>query len=372
MSERVLLTGGAGFIGRHVTAELVEHGYEVRVLDCLHPQVHGDEPDTEALIPAAELVIGDIRDQAKVEQALQGVDHVIHLAAEVGVGQSMYEINRYVSVNEGGTAVLLQALTKAPVERLVTASSMSIYGEGLYRNAMGEFIENAHRRIAEGNVERAWSPVDDDGYPLKPVATPEWKRPSLASVYALNKYAQEQMTLIAAPAYGIDAVALRLFNVYGAGQALSNPYTGVLAIFAARIRNGQPPMVFEDGEQRRDFVHVSDVARAFRLALEHEAAAGEIFNIGSGRDVSINDVARAAASALNRPDLTPQYNGKARAGDIRNCFADIDKAGRLLGFAPQVEFEAGLQSLAEWVAEQQAEDRTGEASRELEARGLVA
>ncbi len=202
--------------------------------------------------------------------------------------------------------------------------------------------------------------------------TPEWKRPSLASVYALTKYAQERLTLMLAPAYGMDGAALRLFNVYGPGQALSNPYTGVLAIFASRLLNGEPPLVFEDGEQRRDFVHVEDVARAFLLALEHPEASGRVFNIASGQDRSILDVARQLADCMGRADLAPRVLGKARAGDIRHCFADIGLAERTLGFRPRRDFAAGVAELAEWLAAQPAEDKVAQACRELEARGLVA
>jgi dTDP-L-rhamnose 4-epimerase len=202
--------------------------------------------------------------------------------------------------------------------------------------------------------------------------TPEWKRPSLASVYALTKYVQERLTLTLAPAYGMEGVALRLFNVYGPGQALSNPYTGVLAIFASRLLNTQPPMVFEDGRQRRDFVHVDDVARAFVLALEEPAAAGQVFNVGSGQDRSILQVGEMLAAAMDKPDLVPETLGKARVGDIRHCFADVSLAREALGFEATRDFSEGLAELAQWVAKQTAHDRVSEARRELEARGLVA
>lgn len=367
MPERILVTGGAGFIGRHVVQCLKAAGFEPRVLDSFHSQVHGEEPALPAALSDIEVIEGNIENPAVVSAALHGIDHVIHLAAEVGVGQSMYEISRYTRVNDLGTAVLLQALTEYPVGRFVVASSMSVYGEGLYRDGDGRLVEDARRQHRPG----LWDPVDAQGRALEPVPTPEWKRPSLSSVYALNKYTQEQLSLIVAPAYGCEAVALRLFNVYGPGQALSNPYTGVLAIFASRILNGKPPMVFEDGQQRRDFVHVEDVARAFVLALEKPDAAGQTLNIASGRSVSIEEVAQRLLEAMDRRDLEPEYNGKLRAGDIRHCVADISRAREVLDFAPQRNFEEGMAALAEWVASQTADDRVYQAREELERRGLV-
>jgi dTDP-L-rhamnose 4-epimerase len=306
-----------------------------------------------------------------VKRALSGADSVVHLAAEVGVGQSMYEVERYTSTNDVGTAVLFETLIEHPVRRVVTASSMSIYGEGLYRDADGELVENAERRgLRDGQT--SWEPLDRLGRPLRPVATPEWKQPNLASIYALNKFVQERITHIMAPPYGMEGVCLRLFNVYGPGQALSNPYTGVLAIFASRLLNGQSPMIFEDGEQRRDFVHVRDVARAFADALELSQAAGGTFNIGSGQDRSVTEVAVELARAMGKNDVTPQIVGKARIGDIRHCFCDASLAAEKLGFRARQEFNEGLAELAEWVAEQTAEDRVEQMRAELEARGLVA
>jgi dTDP-L-rhamnose 4-epimerase len=369
--QRILVTGGAGFIGRHLARALLDSGYEVRVLDSLIEQVHAPDGPFDPVMREVELVRADIRDADSVRRALQGVDKVVHLAAEVGVGQSMYAIDRYVSVNDRGTAVLFQELIDCPVGRVVVASSMSVYGEGLYRRDDGSTVEDAERP-ATRSAQSGWDPVDRHGGRLVPLATPEWKRPSLASVYALTKFTQERLTLTVAPAYGMEAVALRLFNVYGPGQALSNPYTGVLAIFASRLLNGERPLVFEDGEQRRDFVHVEDVARAFVLALEEPAASGGVFNIGSGRDVSIREVGVQLAAAMGRENLEPDILGKARIGDIRHCFADISLARERLGFAPRRRFEDSLGELAAWVERQQAVDRVSQARRELEARGLVA
>ena len=369
MSEQVLVTGGAGFIGRAVCGELLRQGHRVRVLDSLIDQVHGGRiPDD---LPDVELVRADIRDGDAVARALAGVDSVVHLAAEVGVGQSMYEVERYTSTNDVGTAVLFERLIDQPVRRVVTASSMSIYGEGLYHDADGAPVEDA-ARAALRDSQANWEPLDAQGRPLTPVPTPEWKRPSLSSIYALNKFVQERTTHIMAPPYGIEGVCLRLFNVYGPGQALSNPYTGVLAIFASRLLNGQSPMIFEDGEQRRDFVHVKDVARAFAAALFLPQAAGGTFNVGSGHDRSVRQVGEALARAMGRNRIEPEIIGKARTGDIRHCFCDTTLARDKLAFEAREDFEEGLAELAEWVAGQTAVDKVETARSELDARGLVA
>ena len=371
MAETVLVTGGAGFIGRAVTTELLRRGNRVRVLDSLIEQVHGDRERPEDLPDDAELIVGDIRNKDVVTRALQGVESVVHLAAEVGVGQSMYAVERYTSVNETGSAVLFEALIDKPVRRVVTASSMSIYGEGLYHDADGKLVQDAERAPRTSDTQ-SWDPLDQQGRPLSPVATPEWKQPSLASIYALGKYVQERQTLIMTQAYGMEGTCLRLFNVYGPGQALSNPYTGVLAIFSSRLANGQRPMIFEDGEQRRDFVYVGDVARAFCEALVKPEAVGEVFNIGSGQSRSVTDVARSIAGAMNRNNVEPEIVGKTRIGDIRHCFCDGGKAEQQLGFKAGRDFDEGLAELAEWVASQEADDRVDQARAELEAKGLVA
>jgi dTDP-L-rhamnose 4-epimerase len=371
VSERVLITGGAGFIGCHLTRSLLKRGYNVRVLDSLIEQVHGQNQEPPLLEPDAELIRGDVRDPEMLARALSKVDRVVHLAAEVGVGQSMYAVDRYVSVNDYGTAALFQSLILHPVRRVVVASSMSIYGEGLYQDADGAFHEDVLRQ-PRSEADPSWDPLDRQGRVLMPVPTPESKRPALASVYAITKYMQERLTLTLAPAYGMEGVALRLWNAYGPGQALSNPYTGVLAIFASRLHNGQRPMIFEDGQQRRDFVHVEDVARAFVLALERPEAAGKVYNVASGEDRTVEDVGIALARAMGRPELTPEITGKTRSGDIRHNIPDISKVSRELGFSVKRDFAADLAELAEWVALQQAEDRVHEARKELEARGLVA
>ena len=365
---RLLVTGGCGFIGRHVAAELLAHGYNVRLYDAFIEQVHGARQiDPPA---GAEIVRGDMRDGGTLRRALAGCDGVIHLAAEVGVGQSMYEIARYVGANDLGTAVLLEALIDAPVERIVVASSMSVYGEGYYADRDGRVLDTVRRRPAEVRAGR-WEPLSATGEPLTAMATDEAKRPDLASIYALTKYTQERAVMIFGDTYGPDAVALRLFNVFGAGQALSNPYTGVLANFASRLAKGARPTVFEDGAQRRDFVHVEDVARAFRLAWATPAAAGEVINVGSGRAYTITEVAELLAAEMGCPDLAPEILGRARAGDIRNCFADIGKARTILGFAPERRLETSLGPFVDWVRGEMVEDRNDEMRRHLEARRLV-
>jgi dTDP-L-rhamnose 4-epimerase len=350
---------------------LLRQGYEVRALDNLSPQVHGlDGTRPGYLNRDVELMVGDIRDPDAVRRALAGVDGVFHFAAAVGVGQSMYEIAQYMEVNDGGTAVLLEALIERPPERLVVASSMSVYGEGLYRDRTGALVPGQARcpiQLKRGQ----WELRGEDGHPLLPVATPESKTPDLASIYALSKFDQERMCLMIGAAYRIPAVALRFFNVYGARQALSNPYTGVLAIFAARLLNGNRPLIFEDGNQRRDFVHVDDVAEACRLAYEVPQAAGHVFNIGSGAAASIREVACRLAEELDKEELTPEISGKHRVGDIRHCFADISQARDVLGYRPRMTLAEGIQDLAVWLKGQIAADRVNEARRALELRGLT-
>jgi dTDP-L-rhamnose 4-epimerase len=317
-----------------------------------------------------ELVIGDVRDPHAVKRALGGIDVVYHLAAAVGVGQSMYEIAQYTSVNNMGTAVLLEALAADPVQLLVVASSMSLYGEGLYRRRDGTLCTGEERHLGQLRAGD-WEVRDTRGEALTPVPTPETKLPSLASVYALSKFDQERMCLMIGRAYSIPTTALRFFNVFGTRQALSNPYTGVLAIFASRLLNGNRPSVFEDGMQRRDFVSVYDVARACCLVLERPESGGEVFNIGSGHSYTIREIAERIAGVIGKEYLAPEITGKYRVGDIRHCFADISRARASLGYEPHVELEEGLVELAGWLEGQVATDRVDEASAELAARGLT-
>jgi dTDP-L-rhamnose 4-epimerase len=371
MGKHILITGGAGFIGAHVANELLAHGHKVRALDTLSPQVHGpDRKRPDYLASDVELIVGDVRDAAAVALAVEGTDAVVHLASLVGVGQSMYQIAEYTSVNNLGTAVLWEALAKHPVSCVVVASSMSIYGEGLYRDADGTVRAPQDRSLDQLRMHD-WEVRDDHGRLLAPVATPEDKTPCLASVYALSKYDQERLCLMLGRAYNIPAVALRFFNTYGPYQALSNPYTGVLSNFASRVLNGNPPLIFEDGLQKRDFVSVYDVGRAVRLAIDTPSAAGGAFNISSGQPMTVKECAERTVRAIGRPDIEPQITGKWRAGDIRHCFADISLAKQVLGWAPQVTLEQGLEDLANWLTGQTAIDRGLEARAELAARGLM-
>jgi dTDP-L-rhamnose 4-epimerase len=371
MAKQVLITGGAGFIGTHLTDELLRQGYRVRILDNLSPQVHGEECEYPAYLnPEAELIRADIRDPIAITRALKNIDAIFHLGAAVGVGQSMYEIANYTSVNNLGTAILLEGLSRQPVERLIVASSMSIYGEGLYQTPDGTRCESVERSLTRLRA-KCWEPCDRDGIPLTPIPTPETKHPSIASVYALSKFDQERMCLVIGEAYNVPTVALRFFNVFGPYQALSNPYTGVITNFAARLLNGNAPVIFEDGLQMRDFISVYDVARACRLALEAPHVRGRVFNIGSGRPHTILEVALRIAAMLGRAGVQPRILGQYRAGDIRHCYADISLAHKFLDFEPQVGLDEGIKSMAEWLEGQLVEDRSALATRELAARGLV-
>lgn len=370
MRQQILITGGAGFIGSHLANELLQYGYRVRVLDNLCPQVHGPgQKRPSYLNPDVELHIGDVRDPGAVRKALKKVDAVYHFVAAVGVGQSMYEIAEYTSINNLGTAVLLEAILKTPIRRMIVASSMSLYGEGLYKTSAGRVVSDASRGLTQIRAQE-WELRDEHGEPLTPLPTPETKQPVLNSIYALNKYDQEQMCLMIGRSYNIPTVALRFFNIFGPHQALSNPYTGVLAIFASRLLNCRAPLINEDGMQKRDFVSVYDVARACRLALEVPEAAGEIFNVASGKQYTIRELGLRISRALGKT-IEPEITGKYRAGDIRHCFADVSKARKVLGYKPEVKLEEGLQDLASWLEGQIAYDRVAESRNELAARGLM-
>jgi dTDP-L-rhamnose 4-epimerase len=362
--ETVLITGGAGFIGSHLADELLQAGYRVRALDSLVEQVHGDAERPSYLADDVELLAGDVRNGEVVRAALESVDAVVHLAAKVGVGQSMYQLAEYPAANSAGTGVLLEALLDHPVRKLVVASSMSIYGEGAYEPVRA--AERTREQLERGE----WEPRGRNGEELRPVPTPEAKEPSLASVYALTKFDQERMCLLYGAAYDVPAVALRFFNVYGPRQALSNPYTGALAIFASRLLNGRAPVIYEDGAQRRDFVHVRDVTRACRLALERDGADGQPVNVGSGRSASVLELAESLTRVLGK-EIEPELTGKFRAGDIRHCFADVARAREALGFEAEIALEDGMAELATWLEDQVATDRFDEAAAELTERGLT-
>lgn len=373
MSQQILITGGAGFVGSHLADQLLCEGHAVRVLDILTPQVHGGRaPDY--LSPEVELIVGDVRDPATVRRALDRVDVVFHFAAAVGVGQSMYEISRYMSTNTQGTAELLQAIldSKYAPQKLIVASSMSIYGEGSSTcSQCARHVAPPVRPLGQLKSSHWELRCAECGGVLKPVPTGEHKPSETNSVYALSKRDQEELCLIYGRTYGIPVTALRFFNIYGTRQALSNPYTGVAAIFAARLINGQPPLVFEDGRQLRDFVSVYDIVRANLLAMQRPQSDGEVINIGCGKPISILQVAEILAGALGK-QIAPVVTQKYRAGDIRHCYADLSKARALLGYEPRVTHEEGFRELAEWLAQQQAEDKAETMLSELNAYGLTA
>jgi dTDP-L-rhamnose 4-epimerase len=368
--KNILITGGAGFIGSHLADALLARGHFVRALDNLSLQVHGkDAKRPEYLDSRVELIVGDVRDGAAVERALEGIHAVFHLAAAVGVGQSMYEVERYTSVNNLGTAVIMDRLVRKPVERLVVASSMSVYGEGLYRERSGATRE-VPSRTAEQLGRSEWD-LSVNGQRLLPTPTPESKSVRLESVYALSKYDQERMCLVLGRSYGLPTVVLRLFNVFGPRQSLSNPYTGVLALFASRLLEGRRPLVYEDGEQRRDFVSVHDVARAFCLALESEAAPGAILNIGSGESRTVSQIARKLAQLVGKPHLVPEITGQHRIGDVRHCYPDVRRAESVLNFRAAIDFDAGLAELARWLDTQVGRSRQHVVAALEEQRGLA-
>ena len=367
----ILVTGGAGFIGSHLVDALIARGHRVRILDVLAPQVHVTGKP-QYLNPKAEFIRGDVCDNSLVEESLDGIDAVYHEAAEVGVGQSMYEIQKYVRANDFGTAVLLEALMKrrSQIRKLIVASSMSIYGEGACRNATGAVVYPAIRPASQ-LVERRWESICPTTREiLTPIGTSEEKQLDPTSVYAVTKQDQEQFCLVVGRAYGIPTVALRYFNVFGTRQSLSNPYTGVCAIFASRLLNDQPPVIYEDGEQTRDFVHVSDIVQANLLALETDRADYQAVNVGTGRATSVRQVMKMLAEGLGK-QIEPEITGKYREGDIRHCVADITRARKLLGYEPKVSIEQGIPELLEWAANQETSDKVAEARAELESLSLV-
>jgi len=368
---RVLVTGGAGFIGSHVAEALLARGHEVRALDNLDPQVHGPAAQRPARLPSdVELIIGEVRDRAALARALDGIDAVVHLAAAVGVGQSMYQVEHYIGVNSGGTATLWELLIERRdrIRKVVVASSNTVYGEGLYACAACGPLAPRVRPAAQLQQGRWEIECPRCGALCQPSATPETKLPAPQSPYALTKYDQERLCLLLGRAYGIPAVALRLFNVYGPGQSLSNPYTGAAAIFACRALNGQSPVIYEDGLQTRDLVHVRDIARAVTRALESEVS-DEVFNLGTGQPTGILELAAKICERLGA-NVRPQVVGKFRAGDIRHCTADLTRANAVLGFEPTISLDQGLDDLLDWAHGQEAADRFATAERELTERGL--
>lgn len=381
MSKRhALVTGGAGFIGSHLVDVLIERGFEVSVLDCLLPQVHADaEMAADGwpayLNPQARRIRGNILDEGVFLSSLEGITHLAHLAASVGVGQSMTNIVDYTRNNTMAAAVMLEVLSKAPhtIERIAVASSMSIYGEGEYRGPSEKAVVAPKPRSHEQLRQRAWEvcPGKHLNKPLEAVPTTEQKLPQPASIYAIGKRDQEEMFLAVGRALQIPTIGLRLFNAYGSRQALSNPYTGVAAIFISRLLNDEAPLVFEDGEQKRDFVHVKDVAEAFATVLESDKRIWEVFNVGSGRSITVNEIAFTLARLL-RKNIAPQILNKYRVGDIRHCFADVSKIDTEFGFRPQRTFDEGMEELIEWVVGTgKPVDKTAAGMAQLVANNLV-
>jgi dTDP-L-rhamnose 4-epimerase len=369
----ILITGGAGFIGSHTTDALLEKGHSVRVFDNLDSQVHGENPEIpDYLHPEVEFVRGDVRDREELKKAIAGMDVVYHLAAAVGVGQSMYEVQRYVEINSLGGAVLLDILANEnhDVSKLIVASSMSIYGEGQYLcHECGIVFPKLRSATQLENRDWEMHCPNCDAI-VDPMPTNEDKPLFPTSIYAISKRDHEEMFLTVGRAYDIPTVALRYFNIYGSRQALSNPYTGVAAIFSSRLLNHQSPIVFEDGLQSRDFVHVSDVVQANLLSLEKDEANYEVFNVGTGRKLTISDMGNVLIEKL-APDLYLTVLGQFREGDIRHCFADINKIQTRLGYSPKVDFEDGIIELVSWVSTQQANDMVEDARDQLLNRKLV-
>jgi dTDP-L-rhamnose 4-epimerase len=366
-----LVTGGCGFIGSHLVDALLTAGHRVRVLDSIDPQAH-EGGVARFRNPDAELIQGDLRDRDTVRAALAGVDTVFHQAAMVGNGQSMYDIERYVDVNAVGTAVLMEEVVarRDRLRRVVAASSMVVYGDGAYRCEVHGAV-TPPPRAEEDLAARRWEPrCPECAEFVSPEPTGEDTALSATSPYAIGKLASETIVLVTGRSFGIDAVALRYLNVFGRRQALSNPYTGVAAIFATQLRSGRRPTVFEDGQQRRDLVHVSDVVRANLLAMEAPRAAGTAINVATGKTLTIAGLARTLARELGmsvEPEITQRY----RAGDVRHCFASTERAEQLLGFRAQADRDAELRDLAAWVSDEAPVDRTDAANAELSALGLI-
>jgi dTDP-L-rhamnose 4-epimerase len=369
----ILITGGAGFVGSHTADALLARGHAVRVFDNLDPQVHGEEQEVPHYINReVEFIHGDVRDRGALKEALIGMNAVYHLAAAVGVGQSMYAVQKYVEVNSLGGAVLLDILANEDhtVEKLIVASSMSIYGEGQYCCPDCGIVYPKLRSAVQLERKDWEMHCPDCGSILDPMPTSEEKPLFPTSVYAITKRDHEEMFITIGRAYNIPTVALRYFNIYGSRQALSNPYTGVAAIFSSRLLNHQAPIVFEDGLQSRDFIHVSDIVQANMLSLERDEANYEVFNVGTGRKLTINDMGNVLIDNL-APDIGLSILGKFREGDIRHCYADISKIQSRLGFEPKVAFEDGISELVRWVSTQQADDFVEQARDQLSTRHLV-
>ncbi|MDB9916158.1 NAD-dependent epimerase/dehydratase family protein [Pseudomonadales bacterium] len=375
--KTILITGGAGFIGSKLTRSLLYLGHRIVVLDCLSPQVHSDPSKTHKKIDElgsdVKFVLGDVTCREDLIESLQGVDSVVHLAAETGTGQSMYAIEHYTNVNIGGTALLLDVIAneKFPIKRLVVASSRAVYGEGKYRcPEHGAIFPGARSEVllSKGKFDH-YCPHCEMVLELQPTDEDSALKPS--SVYGVTKLTQEQLVLSVGAALGISAIAFRYQNVYGPGQSLANPYTGILSIFSTRLKNGKSFNIFEDGMESRDFVYIDDVISATILGIEHPEPIVDVFNVGSGVGTSVLDIAKLLQNRLAKTaemSITGQY----RIGDIRHNVADLGKGHRMLGYSPKVSLEVGLKQFVDWVeTEAIAIDRYDESLSELAARGLI-
>lgn len=370
--DKILIIGGGGFVGSHTADALLQRGFSVMVFDNLSKQVH-TRGFPSYLSRDVEFIEGDVRDSRALSKAVAQADAIYHFAAAVGVGQSMYEIANYCETNIQGTANVLQAIldTRSEPEKLIVASSMSIYGEGRYLCAECGRTTPQPRSVAQLKKKQWELTCPHCERPLQPISTDEQKPLQCTSVYAISKKAQEEMALLFGETYDIPTVALRYFNIYGPRQALSNPYTGVAAIFASRLLNGNAPVIFEDGLQMRDFVNIRDIVQANLLALLSDGANGMALNVGSGQPVSIYQVAQQIAEMLGE-DIQPSVPDIYRAGDIRHCYGDISLISERLGYSPKVSFSEGVAELVDWLESQQASDKTDAALLELTQRGLAA
>jgi dTDP-L-rhamnose 4-epimerase len=377
--KKILVTGGAGFIGSHVTTALLELGYEIRILDSLSTQIHDQLPTNLSWLlgDAVEFMRGSVTSYKDMSKAICGVDAIIHLAAETGTAQSMYEIARYNKVNTQGMAILLDVLANSPknqVQRIMLASSRSVYGEGAYLCATCASPQKLYpeSRSAEQLEKHCWEPLCATcSNPLQAVATSEDDLTKPASIYAATKLAQEELLKISCTSLGIGYAILRLQNVYGEGQSLSNPYTGILSIFSTRVRRDLYIPIFEDGKETRDFIHVEDVANAIVASLQAKKALNQIFNVGTGIGVSVIEIASTLSEALGKnPNLvvTNQY----RLGDIRHNRADIYRLNHELNFSPKIQLIEGLQRFVNWVEQQKLPlDQLDVANAQLIERRLL-